>query len=61
MVHAGEKRLILGTPATSTLHGCTCQQVVHDETTDTLCLLGWGGGRVVLAFRGTASLQVPAA
>lgn len=40
------------------LFGLDQHVTVWDDKTDTHCVLGWSASQVVLAFRGTASLQV---
>ena len=53
--HTAE-RTILSLPTALGLYGLTNSELLWELQLDTRCLMGWSDSKIVLAFRGTASI-----
>lgn len=53
--HTAE-RTILSLPTALALYGLTHSELLWELQLDTRCLMGWSDSKIVLAFRGTASI-----
>ena len=54
--HTAE-RTTLTLPTALGLYGLTHSELLWELQLDTRCLLGWNNSKIVLAFRGTASIS----
>jgi hypothetical protein len=50
-------RTILDLPTALSLYGLTDSELFWELQTDTRCLMGWSQDKIVVSFRGTASMK----
>ena len=51
------EKTILTLPTALNLYGLTYSELLWELQLDTRCLIGWSSSKIVLSFRGTASLK----